>query len=220
MTDADTPSNWAVWTGVTDPDFEIIATADPDVLAGIHGLQIISQAASTGLDMSNTTIASTADSTLDLGGASGATFGEMTLGASATLTVEGNVALAPAGACGVEFSGATAGKLVSTGTVTLTGTSLDVLPIGGGNEFKAGAYVVIDADTHFAASFLLSEHGHEVYLSSNFGGSAGGWLRSGGPCPVVGGFELVRSDWSIVGYSRELNRRRRAHRATLPRAAS
>ncbi|MDP7287956.1 MAG: lamin tail domain-containing protein, partial [Phycisphaerae bacterium] len=38
-----------------------------------------------------------------------------------------------------------------------------------------GQYVVLYADTHFGGSFLLSEHGDDVYLSSNFGGQAGGY---------------------------------------------
>ncbi|MDP6636269.1 MAG: lamin tail domain-containing protein [Phycisphaerae bacterium] len=39
----------------------------------------------------------------------------------------------------------------------------------------SGQYVVFYGDTHFGADFLLSEHGDDVYLSSNFSGAAGGY---------------------------------------------
>jgi hypothetical protein len=38
-----------------------------------------------------------------------------------------------------------------------------------------GAYVVFYGDTDFGGDFLLSEHGEDLYLSSNSGGAAGGY---------------------------------------------
>jgi hypothetical protein len=40
-----------------------------------------------------------------------------------------------------------------------------------------GQYAVFYGDTHFGGDFLLSEHGDDVYLSSNFGGLAGGYRQ-------------------------------------------
>ncbi len=139
-------SNWAVWTGLTERDFELYAEAKDSTTCGIHGLQIIDRAAAAGLDMSGTSITVTADSTLNLGGASGATFGGLALAAGKTLTVTGGFALADDAAFDAEIIGDTAGVLVSPGTVTLgANASLNVVPVGGGNEFLAGSYLLVDA---------------------------------------------------------------------------
>jgi len=43
------------------------------------------------------------------------------------------------------------------------------------SPIQSGGYYVLYADEHFDRSFLLSEHGDDVYLSSNFAGAAGGY---------------------------------------------
>ena len=71
----------------------------------------------------------------------------LVLGPNHVTTVIGGFAMADDATTDVQISGATAGTLVSLDTVTLgANTSLNVVPVGGGNEFLAGAYVLIDAD--------------------------------------------------------------------------
>jgi len=41
----------------------------------------------------------------------------------------------------------------------------------------AGGYATFYADTHFGGAFLLSEHGDDLYLSSNWSGQAGGYRQ-------------------------------------------
>ena len=63
-----------------------------------------------------------------------------------TLTVDGAVELADGAAFEAEVILATADKLVSTGTVTLgDNTWLNVIPVGGGDEFLVGSYLLISA---------------------------------------------------------------------------
>ena len=53
-------------------------------------------------------------------------------------------------------------------------TSYEIPPMA---PITPGQYAVFYADTHFGGDFLLSEHGDDVYLSSNFGGLAGGYRQ-------------------------------------------
>ena len=63
-----------------------------------------------------------------------------------TVTVEADVALPDDSTFGADVMGTTCDTLASTGTVTLgANVSLDVIPTGGGNEWRAGTYVLINA---------------------------------------------------------------------------
>jgi len=82
------------------------------------------------------------------GDISGVTVSNVDPGHSAgAVTVNSDVTLADGASFDAEVIIAAADSLVAAGTVTLgADTSLNVIPVGGGGEFQAGAYVLIDAD--------------------------------------------------------------------------
>jgi hypothetical protein len=62
------------------------------------------------------------------------------------------------------------GWFLSDSSADLTSYQIPVMP-----PILSGQYAVFYADEDFGGSFLLSEHGEDVYLSSNAGGVAGGY---------------------------------------------
>ncbi|MBT3198999.1 MAG: hypothetical protein HN350_03695 [Phycisphaerales bacterium] len=58
-----------------------------------------------------------------------------------------------------------------------SGLDLTAYKIPNTPSIPAGGYLVLYGDTHFGGDFLLSEHGDDVYLSSNTNEQAGGYRR-------------------------------------------
>jgi len=73
-----------------------------------------------------------------------------------------------AGAGPVDISG----WFLSDSSLDLTAWQIPAMP-----PIPSGQYAMFYGDTHFGGGFLLSEHGDDVYLSSNFGTLAGGYRQ-------------------------------------------
>jgi len=68
-------------------------------------------------------------------------------GSVGVMTIDGSVEMSDGATLGVECIGSGSDQLASTGSVTLgLNASLDITVQGGGGEFQAGTYLLIDAD--------------------------------------------------------------------------
>jgi len=75
-------------------------------------------------------------------------------GSAAAVAVEGDVALGGGGTFMADVIGGGADTLVSSGAVTLgANASLEIVPAGGGKEFRAGTYTLIEAGGGLTGTF-------------------------------------------------------------------